>query len=234
MLTVTGGTEQSASTYSGTSSFSGVVAGSAGLKTVEVSYTNNTSTARAATLTVNGQTPTKVSFPPTGSAPGNISVNVSLAKGSSNTLSFTGAPTLDGIVVRPLPGGNGTLISGTGSGRCADIDDNTIVNGTDAQLWDCTAGQNQVWQYNSTRKELVVYSNKCLDAYNLGTTNGTRVVIWDCNGQSNQKWNLNSDGTITNVNAGLCLDAYGAATANGTKLVLWSCNGQDNQKWTVS
>ncbi|MFF8351812.1 RICIN domain-containing protein [Streptomyces chartreusis] len=234
LLTVTGGTEQSASTYSGTSSFSGVVAGSAGLKTVEVSYTNNTSTARAATLTVNGQTPTKVSFPPTGATAGNISVNVSLAKGNANTIAFTGAPPLEGIAVRPLPGRNGTLITGTGSGRCVDIDDNTIANGTDAQLWDCTAGQNQVWQYHSTRKELVVYGNKCLDAYNLGTTNGTRVVIWDCNGQNNQKWNLNSDGTLTNVNAGLCLDAYGAAAANGTKLVLWTCNGQDNQKWTVS
>ncbi|MGI5380266.1 ricin-type beta-trefoil lectin domain protein [Streptomyces sp. CA-251387] len=234
LLTVTGGTEQAASTYNGTSSFSGVVAGSAGLKTVEVSYTNNTTTARTATLTVNGQTSTKVSFPPTGSSPGNISVHVSLAKGSANTISFSGAPTLEGIVVRPLPGKNGTLITGTGSGRCADINDNTIVNGTDVQLWGCNGGQNQVWQYNSIRKELVVYGNKCLDAYNRGTTNGTRVVIWDCNGQTNQKWNLNSDGTTTNVNAGLCLDAYGAATANGTKLVLWACNGQDNQKWTVS
>ncbi|MFI7407056.1 RICIN domain-containing protein [Streptomyces sp. NPDC049627] len=234
MLTVTGGTEQAASTYNGTSGFSGVAAESAGLKTVEVSYTNNTNAARTATLTVNGQNATKVSFPPTGSGPGNISVNVSLAKGSANTISFSGAPTLEGIVVRPLPGTNGTLITGTGSGRCADINNNTITNGTDAQLWDCNGGQNQVWQYNSTRKELVVYGNKCLDAYNGGTANGTRVVIWDCNGQNNQKWNLGSDGTITNVAAGRCLDAYGAATGNGTKLVLWDCNGQSNQKWTVN
>ncbi|MDX2938170.1 ricin-type beta-trefoil lectin domain protein [Streptomyces ipomoeae] len=234
ILTVKGGTEQSASTYNGTASFSGVVAGSAGLKTVDVSYTNNTSAPVKATLTVNGQTSTKVSFPPTGSSPGNISVAMSLKQGSANTISFSGAPTLEGIVVRPLPGKNGTLITGTGSGRCADINNNTISNGTDAQLWDCTGGQNQVWQYNSTRKELVVYGNKCLDAYNRGTTNGTRVVIWDCTGGTNQQWNVNSDGTITNVNAGLCLDAYGAATTNGTKLVLWSCNGQNNQKWSLT
>ncbi|MFE9643034.1 RICIN domain-containing protein [Streptomyces sp. NPDC006365] len=235
MLTVTGGTEQSSSTYNGTSDFSGVVAGSTGLKTVDVSYTNTTSAARVGTLTVNGsQTPTKVSFPPTGSTPGNISVQVGLSKGSTNTIAFSGAPTLEGIVVRPLPGANGTLITGTGSGRCADINGNTIVNGTDAQLWDCNGGQNQAWTYNTSRKQLVVYGNKCLDAYNRGTTNGTRVVIWDCNGQTNQQWNVNSDGTITNVNAGLCLDAYGAATANGTKLVLWACNGQNNQKWSLT
>ncbi|MGJ5826444.1 ricin-type beta-trefoil lectin domain protein [Streptomyces ossamyceticus] len=234
MLTVTGGTEQPAATYNGTASFSGVGAGSTGLKTVDVSYTNTSSTARVGTLTVNGQTPTKVSFPPTGSTPGSVSVQVGLTKGAANTIAFSGAPTLEGIVVRPLPGTDATLVTGTQSGRCADINDNTITNGTDAQLWTCNGGLNQQWSYHSTRKELVVYGNKCLDAYNRGTTNGTRVVIWDCTGGSNQKWNVNADGTITNVNAGLCLDAYQAATTNGTKLVLWSCNGQNNQKWSLT
>lgn len=233
MLTVTGGTEAASSTYTGTSSFSGVVAGSTGVKVVDVAYTNNTSSARTATLQVNGQGSTTVSFPPTGSSQGTISVQVGLSKGSSNTLAFTGAPTLADITVRPLPGANSTLAVGTQSGRCLDVYDNTITNGTQAELWDCNGGQNQQWTYTS-RKELVVYGNKCLDAYNLGTTNGTKVVIWDCNGQNNQKWNVNSDGTITNVNAGLCLDANGAGTTNGTLMVLWTCNSQDNQKWTLT
>ncbi|NNN30129.1 alpha-galactosidase [Streptomyces sp. S3(2020)] len=233
MLTVTGGTEAASSVYTGSSSFSGVVAGSTGIKTVDVAYTNNTSTARTATLQVNGQGSTAVSFPPTGSAQGTISVQVGLSKGSSNTLTFSNAPTLADITVRPLPGANSTLIVGTASSRCLDIYNNTITNGTQAELWDCNGGQNQQWTYTS-RKELVLYGNKCLDAYNLGTTNGTKVVIWDCNGQNNQKWNVNSDGTLTNVNAGLCLDAYGAGTANGTQMVLWTCNGQNNQKWTQS
>ncbi|MFC3572816.1 ricin-type beta-trefoil lectin domain protein [Streptomyces yaanensis] len=233
MLTVTGGTEAASSTYTGTSSFTGVVAGTTGLKVVDVAYTNTASTARTATLKVNGQTATTVSFPPTGSSQGTVSVQVALSKGSANTLAFTGAPTLADITVRPLPGAGGSLLVGKQSGRCADIYNNTITNGTQAELWDCNGGQNQSWTYTS-RKELVVYGNKCLDAYNLGTANGTKVVIWDCNGQANQKWNVNADGTITNVNAGLCLDAYGAATSNGTNLVLWSCNGGDNQKWTVT
>ena len=233
MLTVTGGTEQPASTYTGTASFTGVTAGSTGIKTVDVAYTNNTSSARTATLKVNGQGSTTLSFPPTGSSQGTISVMVGLSKGSSNTLTFTGAPTLADITVRPLPGANSTLVVGTGSSRCLDVYNNTLTNGTQAELWDCNGGQNQQWTY-TTRKELVVYGNKCLDAYNSGTSNGTKVVIWTCNGQNNQKWNVNSDGTITNVNAGLCLDAYNAATANGTAMVLWTCNGQTNQKWTQS
>ncbi|MFD9429367.1 RICIN domain-containing protein [Streptomyces sp. NPDC060002] len=233
MLTVTGGTEASGSTYTGTSSFSGVAAGNTGLKVVDVAYTNTASTARTATLKVNGQTATTVSFPPTGSAQGTITLQVALSKGSSNTLAFTGAPTLADITVKPLAGANGALVVGKQSGRCLDLYNSTVANGTQAELWDCNGGSNQAWTYTS-RKELVVYGNKCLDAYNLGTTNGTKVVIWDCNGQNNQKWNVNSDGTITNVNAGLCLDANGAGTANRTPIVLWTCGTADNQKWTLT
>ncbi|MDX3114270.1 ricin-type beta-trefoil lectin domain protein [Streptomyces scabiei] len=232
LLTVSGGTEASSSTYTGTSSFSGVVAGSTGLKVVDVAYTNTAATARTATLKVDGQTATTVSFPPTGSAQGTVSVQVALSKGAANTLDFTGAPTLADITVRPLPGTNASLVVGKQSGRCLDMFDSTIANGTQAEIWDCNGGSNQAWTYTS-RKELVVYGDKCLDAYDHGTANGTKVVVWDCTGQSNQKWNVNGDGTITNVNAGLCLDANGAGTANRTPIVLWSCGGADNQKWTL-
>ncbi|WP_133915926.1 ricin-type beta-trefoil lectin domain protein [Streptomyces sp. NBC_00582] len=233
MLTVTGGTEASGSTYTGTSSFSGVAAGATGTKIVDVAYTNTASTAKTATLKVNGQGATTVSFPPTGAGQGTISLLVGLSKGSSNTLTFSGAPTLADITVKPLAGMNGNQLVGRQSSRCLDIYNNTITNGTQAEIWDCNGGQNQAWTYTS-RKELVVYGNKCLDAYNLGTTNGTKVVIWDCNGQNNQKWNVNSDGTVTNVNAGLCLDVNGAATANRSVLVLWSCSGATNQSWSLN
>ncbi|MDQ0930641.1 ricin-type beta-trefoil lectin domain protein [Streptomyces turgidiscabies] len=219
--------------------FNNVAADTTGTKVVDIAYTNGANAARTAVLQVNGQQATTVSFPPTGSwtTPGTVSVEVSLAKGSSNTLKFSNSsawtPDFDAIEVRPLPGANGAQVVGAQSNRCLDINNNTILNGTDAQLWDCNGGENQSWN-NTSRKELVVYGNKCLDAYNRGTTNGTRVVIWDCGGQTNQQWNVNADGTITNVNGGLCLDATGGGTANGTKLVLWTCNGSNSQKWALS
>ena len=220
--------------------FNNIAAGATGTKVVDIAYTNGGSTARTARLQVNGQPPTTVSFPPTGSwtTPGTVSVEVSLAKGSSNTLTFSNAtawtPDFDAIEVRPLPGTNGAQVVGSQSNRCLDINNNTISNNTDVQLWDCNGGENQSWVNVTSRKQFVVYGNKCLDAYNGGTANGTRVIIWDCNGGTNQQWNVNADGTITNVKAGLCLDATGGATANGTKLVLWTCNGNNNQKWTLS
>ncbi|MGW1029016.1 ricin-type beta-trefoil lectin domain protein [Streptomyces sp. NPDC002577] len=217
--------------------FNNVAATETGTKVIDIAYTNGSNATRTAVLRVNGQNPTTVAFPKTASwtTPGTVSVEVSLGKGSTNTLTFSNAtawaPDFDAIEVRSLPGTNAIQLVGQQSGRCLDINDNTITNATDAQLWDCSAGENQAW-VRTARKELVVYGNKCLDAYQGGTANGTRVVIWDCNGGNNQKWDLNADGTITNVNSGLCLDAYQAGTANGTKAVLWTCNGGDNQKWT--
>ncbi|MEV5880234.1 ricin-type beta-trefoil lectin domain protein [Streptomyces sp. NPDC052101] len=228
------GTEAASSGYSATSTgkYTGVTATSTGLHVLDIAYTNTAATPVTATLQVDGQTPTTVSFPPTGSAQGTVSVQAHLTEGAANSLAFTGGPALGTLTVHPLPGTDGTLLAGTQSGRCADVNDNTLTNGTQAELWDCNGGANQAWTHTS-RKELVVYGDKCLDAYNLGTINGTKVVIWDCDGQDNQKWTVNADGTITNVHAGLCLDAYDAGTGNGTPLVLWSCNGGGNQKWSL-
>jgi hypothetical protein len=216
----------------------GVKADSNGLAVATIAYLNGETTARTATLAVNGQVPTVVAFPPTGSwsTTGTVSVTVSLQKGSRNSVKFSNssawAPDLDAIAFAPIPGSYGNQIIGGASTRCLDINNNTIDNGTPATLWDCGGGRNQTWTHTPT-KQLVVYGNKCLDAWDHGRTNGTAVVIWNCTGGTNQQWTVKPDGTITGVQSGLCLDASGAGTANGTKLVLWSCNGAANQQWTL-
>ena len=240
LLTVSG-TEGSGTTYEDTTTattptFTGVSAAAAGTKLVDISYANGGSSARQATLQVNGQYTQTLAFPPTGSSSTyrTVSVLAHLAKGA-NTLTFaasTGtAPDIDAVAVRAIPGTNGTAIVGTGSGRCLDFFQNSITNNTQAELWDCGGGQNQTFT-STARSELVVYGNKCLDAYNSGTANGTKVVLWDCNGGTNQKWTVNTNGTITNNVSGLCLDAVSNGTANGTSIDLWSCNGGSNQQWT--
>ncbi|MEY9836275.1 RICIN domain-containing protein [Streptacidiphilus sp. EB103A] len=234
LLTVSG-TEATGTTYTSTAALPSytVTAAATGTALADISYSNTGSTARRATLQVNGQYSTVVSFPPTAS--GTVSVLLSLAKGSANTVALSAAtgttPTVNGLHIQAIPGSNGPEIVGTGSGRCADLYQNTITNGTQAELWDCSGGQNQSYAATS-RGELVVYGNKCLDAYNNGTTNGTVVDIWDCNSGTNQKWTVNTNGTITSNLSGLCLDATGAGTANGTTLELWTCNGAGNQQWT--
>ncbi|MEU1183400.1 ricin-type beta-trefoil lectin domain protein [Streptomyces sp. NPDC005820] len=243
LLTVSG-TEASGTTYEDTTAattpvLTGVNASTAGTELVDITYANGGGTARKATLKVNDQYAYVVSFPPTGSATTyrTVSVLAHLAKGA-NTVRFAAvsgatAPDIDAIRVQGVPGTDGTAFVGTASGRCVDLERNTITDATQAQLWDCGGGQNQTFTHTS-RGELVVYGNKCLDADNNGTANGTKVIIWSCTGGTNQKWTTHSDGTLTNDLSGLCLDASNAATANGTKLLLWTCNGQSNQKWTAT
>ena len=217
--------------------FNGIAANDTGLSVATIAYANGDTVTRTATLTTNTQASTTVAFPPTGSwtTPGTVSVIVSLRAGSANAITFANGsswgPDLDAIAISPLPGTSGSAVVGGQSGRCLDVNNNTITNGTRTQLWDCTGGPNQTWVHTA-RKQLVVYGNKCLDANNGGTTNGTAVIIWDCNGQTNQQWNVNANGTITGVQSGLCLDANGRGTANGTSIILWACSGGTNQLWT--
>jgi hypothetical protein len=240
LLTVSG-TEASGTTVEDTTTATtptfNVTASTAGTKLVDITYANGGSTTRKATLQVNGQYKYVVAFPPTGSATTyrTVSVLAHLAKGANTvkfaTVSGSTAPDVDALRVQGIPGTDGVALVGSDSNRCVDLDKNTNVNGTQAQIWDCSGGRNETFTQTS-RGELVVYGNKCLDADNNGTTNGTKVIIWDCTGGTNQKWTANSNGTITNNLSGLCLDATNAATANGTKLILWTCNGQNNQNWT--
>jgi len=217
--------------------FNGIAANQTGLAVATIAYTNGDAIARTATLATDGQAPTTVAFPSTRSwtTPGTVSVIVSLAAGTANTMTFANAsawaPNLDAIAVSPLPGSAGVALVGAEASRCLDVNNTTITNGTQTQLWDCTGGPNQTWVYTA-RKQLVVYGNKCLDANNNGTTNGTAVIIWDCNGQTNQQWNVNASGTITGVASGLCLDASSNGTANGTHIILWACGTGTNQRWT--
>ncbi|MDQ7805365.1 ricin-type beta-trefoil lectin domain protein [Amycolatopsis sp. A133] len=229
LLTVQGTDAASAGYPASGSRFTGITAAATGLAVATFTY--SATGTQTATLAVNGQQPTVVAFPATGGAPKTVSAVVSLGKGNTNTLTFSGTPPqLTAVDVLPLPGTNGVQVAGAPSGRCVDVDDNGIANGIQAQLWDCAAGPNQTWV--PVRGQLVVNGTKCLDAYNSGTANGTAVVVWDCNGQRNQQWTVNANGTITNAVSGLCLDASGAATANGTKLILWTCSGGANQQWT--
>ena len=220
----------------GSLAFKGVNAAAAGLHRLDIDYLNGDAGPRSMTLQVNGQQATVLSLPPTGSwsAVGRLSVIVSLRQGAVNQLTLSNAadwaPDIDAISVQPMAGAQGVALAGSGSGRCVDIPDNSIVAGTQATLWDCHGGVNQTFT-RSPRGELVVYGNQCLDADHAGTTNGTKVMLWGCNGQANQQWNLNANGTVTNRQSGLCLDAAGAGIANGTPVQLWSCTGAANQKW---
>ena len=129
-------------------------------------------------------------------------------------------------------GGVGGEVRGAASQRCLDVVGLSRDSGARLQLFDCSGGANQQWQFTSS-KQLKVYGNKCLDASAHGTANGTKAIIWNCTGGANQQWNMAANGSIVSVESGLCLDAEEPGTANGTRIQLWACSGKDNQKWAL-
>jgi hypothetical protein len=133
-------------------------------------------------------------------------------------------------VAGPPPPISGPLV-GAGSGRCLDVPNVSMTNGTQVEIWDCNGGSNQQWTQLSSGA-LRVYTNKCLDVIGHATAPGSKVAIWDCNGGANQQWRVNADGTIVGVESGLCLDVIGAGTANGVLIDIFTCNGGANQRWS--
>ena len=99
--------------------FNGVTAASAGLKTLDIDYVNGDARPRSATLQVNGQQPTVVSFPPTGSwsKVGTVSVVIAMQQGP-NALTFGNAhewaPDFDAIKLQEIPGTNGGALARVG------------------------------------------------------------------------------------------------------------------------
>jgi hypothetical protein len=157
---------------------------------------------------------------------------------------YTGTPTAYGQAYKAhlasVSGGSGGSGGGgatgevhaVGAAKCLDVPGNSTAEGTQADIWDCNGGANQVWTSTSSGQLSVYSGGDCLDAFNNGTVQGTKVDIWPCNGGANQQWKLNSNGTITGVQSGLCLDVTGASTADGALAELWPCGGGTNQQWT--
>ena len=128
----------------------------------------------------------------------------------------------------------GNEIVGTASGRCVDVPGFSTTAGTQLDIWDCNAGGNQTWDYNSTH-ELTIYGDMCLQAGTSAATTGAAAVIESCTGSTAQQWAVNTDGTITSAaDSTLCLDTTAAGTADGTLLDVSTCDGSTSQAWKMS
>ncbi|UQU62733.1 ricin-type beta-trefoil lectin domain protein [Couchioplanes caeruleus] len=125
----------------------------------------------------------------------------------------------------------GATIAGPG-GKCVDVSgDDTGVNGTAVQLWDCqTNAADQHWTWNGTALTTI---GRCLDVANGGTANGTLLQLWECNNTGAQQWVQQTNGSLKNPQSGRCVDAPAGATANGTRLQIYDCNGTGAQTFRV-
>ncbi|MEO7580719.1 MAG: ricin-type beta-trefoil lectin domain protein, partial [Massilia sp.] len=213
--------------------FKEVKAAAAGLKLANIVYRNGDKTARRASLRVNGQFPTVVSFPPTGASGkmGSVSVLVSLAKGAANTVTFSNAggraPDLDALLIQDIAGTNGAALVAAPSGRCIGLPNNVTHLGAQAILEDCNGGQNQTFA-RTARHQLAAYGNRCLVAMGAAPAAGAKLGLGECEGATPAAWEFAANGVLT-MN-GLCLDAPA-----GGQPALAACDANSQtQRWTFS
>jgi hypothetical protein len=90
-------------------------------------------------------------------------------------------------VAGPPPPPSGQLV-GVQSGRCLDVPNQSMTNGTQLEIWDCNGGANQQWRVNADGTIVGVESGLCLDVIGAGTANGVLIDIFTCNGGANQRW----------------------------------------------
>jgi hypothetical protein len=141
---------------------------------------------------------------------------------------------------------------GVGSGKCINMP--SWTDGTQATIYACHGGANQIWSYNPDTKQLLATgtkdlpgllvtgdrnlqaTGKCLTAG--GTDLRSPVVIRDCTGKADQEWELvpkgDGQGQIRAAQSGLVLDVYNRLTANGTTIQLYTAStGATNQLWRL-
>lgn len=239
MLLSVSGSEGASAVYKATASspsgakavFKEVKAAAAGLKLANIVYRNGDKAARRASLQVNGQIPTVVSFPPTGGRGkmGSVSVMLSLAKGSANTITFSnaggGAPDFDALLIQDIAGTNGAALVAAPSGRCIGLPNNRTHLGAEAGLEDCNGGQNQNFA-RTARNQLAAYGNRCLVAMGAAPAAGAKLGLGECGGAHPAAWEFAADGALT-MN-GLCLDAPA-----GGQPALAACDANSQtQHWT--
>ncbi|MFF3417182.1 RICIN domain-containing protein [Streptomyces sp. NPDC002698] len=119
------------------------------------------------------------------------------------------------------------------SGKCADVPNQSLWQGTALAQYTCNGGGNQKFWFKplgSGYYELMGRgSSLCL------TENGTGVSQEDCSGTTAQQWSVTASGGYVLLRArasGECLDVSGASTANSAPLITYTCNGGTNQQWT--
>jgi hypothetical protein len=77
-------------------------------------------------------------------------------------------------------------------GRCLDVDNRNLGDGSVVQLWDCLDGTNQrwAWEFPDGLFKTHALNDACLDDGSGGTQPGSGVDVWHCPGRANPRWNF--------------------------------------------
>jgi hypothetical protein len=115
-------------------------------------------------------------------------------------------------------------------GKCLDVRNGDMLNGTPIQVSDCngTAAQRVTW---NTGDAAIHILGKCLDVTGGVSTSGTGVELWDCNATGAQQWVYAAWNKLRNPQSGRCLAVPGSDATSGTQLQIADCDASGGQIW---
>jgi uncharacterized protein YvpB len=116
------------------------------------------------------------------------------------------------------------------NGKCLNVIDSNVQNGTPVVMWDCNGSQNQNWAYQNSK--LVGLGGKCLTVFKDYFSNGTPIVVWDCGAYNSQTWSYVNRNLI-GID-GRCIDVFDSNSVNGATVENWDCSATASwQKWSM-
>ena len=113
------------------------------------------------------------------------------------------------------------------SRKCLDVASSSRSAGGNVQIYRCTGGGNQRWDFISLgRNEFAIRnqnSGMMLDVTMASRANDANVQQFPWNGSGAQRWRMQGS-QIINVNSGKCLDVAYQSRADGGSVNQWDCH----------
>jgi hypothetical protein len=126
------------------------------------------------------------------------------------------------------------------SGKCLDVPEWSLNNGTPLIQWTCNGGDNQTWSLETApdgySRLVARHSGKCLDVSGESTEDRADIIQWQCHGGANQQWQVEvvpGGYQLVARHSGKCVDVRGQSTDDGGSIIQWSCHGGANQTWIL-
>ncbi|MEV7865772.1 RICIN domain-containing protein [Streptomyces sp. NPDC088124] len=133
-------------------------------------------------------------------------------------------------------GGPYETLTARHSGKCADVPNQSVLDGVGLTQYTCNGGGNQRFWFKNTgdgyAQLTARHSSLCL------TETAADVQQRACGGAAEQQWRVavNTSGytTLTSRASGECLDVTSASVENSARIITHTCTGATNQQWQRS
>ncbi|MEO6082906.1 MAG: ricin-type beta-trefoil lectin domain protein, partial [Umezawaea sp.] len=150
--------------------------------------------------------------------------------GSNPLNTVVGLDTCTGNVAQTWSAvGDGTL---RGEGKCLDVQNAGVAEGTSVILWECNGNQAQQWVEQADGTLVNPVSGRCLTS--SSSTPGALPSISTCVASDRQVWRMTAEtvvrGNLVGIGAN-CIDVAGNDPGNASKVWAWDCYGPGGQMW---